>query len=316
MVIRYICAQPATPYYTWQVEVMIHNFIKNGINPNYMDIVCGITEEGIPEAWSRLATTYNYVRFFFYRDMRKNIQYIPGIRPHILKQHFKSHPELSSDIIFYHDCDMVFTKPVDWNQFVDGPLWYASDTRFYIGAEYIKSKGMDVFQGMCDIVGIDPSIPEQYELHSGGAQYIMKSVTWEFWDKVERDAESLYRFFLRHLETHPESPSYHPIQKWTADMWSVLWNCWYFGHVLHVVPELEFAWATQGIDKWQSCNIYHNAGVVKEYEHKYFFKGNYINKLPYGITNTIDPGLASHYYVNEIIETAKTSCLYSVVPSN
>jgi hypothetical protein len=29
--LRFVCAQPAIPYYTWQVEVMIHNFIEMGV---------------------------------------------------------------------------------------------------------------------------------------------------------------------------------------------------------------------------------------------------------------------------------------------
>ena len=48
--LRYICCQPATLYYTWQVEVLIHNFIKMGVNPNYMDIVCGIENNIVPKS--------------------------------------------------------------------------------------------------------------------------------------------------------------------------------------------------------------------------------------------------------------------------
>ena len=35
--LRYICVQPRILYYAWQVEVMINNFIKHGINPNNID---------------------------------------------------------------------------------------------------------------------------------------------------------------------------------------------------------------------------------------------------------------------------------------
>ena len=40
--LRYICVQPRILYYAWQVEVMINNFIKHGINPNNIDIVVAI----------------------------------------------------------------------------------------------------------------------------------------------------------------------------------------------------------------------------------------------------------------------------------
>ena len=41
--LRFICAQPSTMYYAWQVEVMINNFIEMGVNPNFIDIVSKIT---------------------------------------------------------------------------------------------------------------------------------------------------------------------------------------------------------------------------------------------------------------------------------
>ena len=49
--IRFICAQPANSYYTWQVEVVINNFIKNGVNPNQIDILCAINNDNVPEDW-------------------------------------------------------------------------------------------------------------------------------------------------------------------------------------------------------------------------------------------------------------------------
>jgi len=36
---RYICAQPAILYYAWQIDVMIASFIKNGVNPSFIDII-------------------------------------------------------------------------------------------------------------------------------------------------------------------------------------------------------------------------------------------------------------------------------------
>ena len=60
-------------------------------------------------------------------------------------------------------------------------------------------------------------------------------------------------------------------------MWAVLWNIWYFGGETKVVPELDFAWATDPIRKLDSCTIFHNAGVSKEEMNgfKCFHKGKY-----------------------------------------
>jgi hypothetical protein len=85
--LRYICAQPRLVYYAWQVEVMINNFIKNGINPNNIDILVAwnpndttSSKESI-EMWEKLSSHYNSVRFFFYEDTReKPIRYISSIR--------------------------------------------------------------------------------------------------------------------------------------------------------------------------------------------------------------------------------------------
>jgi hypothetical protein len=310
--LRYVSVQPAIDYYTWQIEVMITNFMRNDVNGNHIDVVCAIKNNHIPPAWQKLAERYNMVRFFFYNDTRQNPVYISSVRPHILKQHFAAHPDLTNDAIMYHDSDIVLTKTPTWDHLVQDDVWYLSDTIGYVGAEYIKSKKCGVYEEMCKIVGIDPEIPAREQQHSGGAQYLMKNVTAEFWEKVERDCEALYHFFLDHLKIHPESPTYHPIQKWTADMWAVLWNGWLFNHTIRVVPELEFAWPMHKLEDWNKHTILHNAGVTKEWSEtsKLFYKGDFINTLPYNIKQEdFDPTLCTSKYVEEILKTAQTSCL-------
>lgn len=312
--LRYISVQPAIEYYTWQVEVMINNFIKNGINPNYIDIVCSINNHETPAIWRKLADTYNYVRFFFYNDDRVNPIYVSSVRPHILKKHFEAHPYLENEVIFYHDSDMVFTKPVNWNHLIDGDTWYLSDTNSYINADYIKSKKFGVYEEMCKIVGIPEDTPEKYNEHGGGAQYIMKNINAKYWEKVEDDSNKLYKFFLDHLITHPETPEYHPIQKWTADMWAVLWNAWYFGHDTKVVKEMDFCWPMNPLSYWENLTIYHNAGVIEtsSKEERLFYKGKYVNgTLPYNDVqlSDFDETKCTHKYVQEILETFKRTVL-------
>ena len=137
---KFICAQPAIDYYSWQVEVMINNFIKNGVNPNDIHIVSAHNGQ-IPETWSKLAEKYNHVCFFFYRDNRPMKGYIPSIRPHILQQHWEKYPELSNEVIFYHDSDIILAKPCELEKLAVGDECYVADTVSYIGANYIRSKG-------------------------------------------------------------------------------------------------------------------------------------------------------------------------------
>ena len=147
MNLRFVSASPAIKYYSWQVEVLLSNFIEMGINLNQVDIVCWKQNGEIPEEWQKLANGYP-ARFFFYDDTRETKHYISSIRPNILKQHFTAYPELENEAIFYHDCDIVFTKPINWEQFLQDNKWYGSDCRWYIGHYYIISKGEDILDKM------------------------------------------------------------------------------------------------------------------------------------------------------------------------
>jgi hypothetical protein len=295
---------------------MINNFIKNGINPNNIDILVawnpndGTSSKEAVEMWEKLASHYNTVRFFFYEDTRKKpIRYISSIRPNILKQHFKTHPELSNEVIFYHDCDMIFTKPVDWNRFLNDNIWYLSDTNSYINYDYIISKGDDVYNKMCDIIGINSIVPKLMNSNSGGAQYILKNIDCEFWEKVEKDCEKLYSEIneLNNLKKQ-QDPSYHELQIWCSDMWSVLWNGWLRGNETKVVKEMDFSWATDSEERFNQTNIFHNAGVTCSCGGK-FYKANYRDSLPYNLDLRIKEGMASYKYYQEIQETAKKSPL-------
>ena len=307
----YISAQPATLFYAWQVEVMVNNFLKNGVSPYSIHIVVATKNYEIPVEWLKLQDKYREVGFFFYSDTRVHPVYVSSIRPHVLAKHFDEHPYLKDAAVFYHDCDMVLTKPVTWEQFLDDEIWYLSDTVGYIGANYIKSKKYGVYERMCEIVGISEEVPTRNESSSGGAQYLMKNIDAAFWEKVYHDSEALYQFFINHLKAFPQSSTYHPIQMWTADMWAVLWNAWYFNHETKVVPEMDFIWPGHRIEDWDTKYIYHNAGVTGDIDkQQLFYKGYYMDKLPYDISlDNIVSNKCSYRYGQEILETAKTSCL-------
>ena len=309
--LRFISAQPAIAYYTWQVEVMLNNFLEMGVNLNNVDIVCWKENGIIPEAWSKLANNYA-ARFFFYDDTRVTKDYISSIRPNILKQHWKAHPYLKDETIFYHDCDIIFTKPIkEWitDDMINDDNWYGSDTRWYIGHDYILSKGEDVLNLMCDIVGIHKGVVKAYEKNAIGAQYIMKDLTYYYWDKVERESEILFKD-VTELNNQKKSldPTHHEIQIWCADMWAVLWNGWKMRKQTICHPNLEFSWATSNEEDYQKCNIMHNAGVTAN-DNGRFYKAQYMETLPYNSQLNIKEDTASWHYWNEIQKTAKKSVL-------
>jgi hypothetical protein len=288
---------------------MINNFIKNGVNPSSIDIVLGTSSATPLDKWKIMQNAYPEVGFHFYEDDRVKPVYISSIRPNILKKHFAKFPELANDAIFYHDCDIALTRPPNWDKFLDDDIWYCSDTAGYVGARYIKSKEMGIYEDMCNLIGIPTNVPEENEKNSGGAQYIMKNVDAAFWEKVEKDSEGLYAYFLSHARTNQYPPTYHPIQSWTSDMWAVLWNAWYFGHTVNTPVELEFCWPTEGINAWDAHALFHNSGVVNANQ-KMFFKPMYTQSLPYTIQlDSFDTNYCSYRYVQEIVETSTRSCL-------
>jgi len=309
--LRFVSAQPAIPYYTWQVEVMLNNFMEMGINLNNVDIVCWKKDGIIPEAWSKLANNYA-ARFFFYDDTRITKDYISSIRPNILKQHWLANPELRYETIFYHDCDIIFTKPIkEWitEDMINDDKWYGSDTRWYIGHDYILSKGNDVLTLMCDIVGIGKDVIKKNEKNSIGAQYIMKNLTYYYWDRVERESELLFKDVnVLNNKKKAKDPTHHELQIWCADMWAVLWNGWKMGYETICNSNMDFSWATSNEDDYKRMNIFHNAGITGSDSGK-FYKAHYMDKLPYNENLQITPNTASWYYWNEIQKTAKKSVL-------
>jgi hypothetical protein len=302
---KFICCQPAIDYYTWQVEVMINNFIRNGVDPKDIHIVCGYSNERLGN-WEKLKESYKDVSFFFYKDTRKNPTYISSIRPNILHQHWVANPYLENETIFYHDCDITFTKPIDFGDILQDDICYVSNTVSYIGANYVRSKGEHYLDLMTDIVGINKDLVISQEKNSGGAQYILKNIPAKFWEKVYYDSETLWR--MVNIQIKKDKPA-HAIQIWCADMWAVLWNLWFFRKQVEVTDKMSFAWGTSAIADWDKHPIYHNAGVVGD-KTDMFFKGMYQTRTPYDIElTTFNTNYCCYKYAEEILKTKEVTCL-------
>jgi hypothetical protein len=304
----YISAQPDTPYFHWQIEVMIHNFMKVGINPNWIEVLFAYDSE-VSKEGRELANKYPYVRFFFYKKSeinRNNHGYIPILRPDILNQHFKIYTNLSKESIFYHDSDIIFRELPDFDSLTVDNIWYLSDTVSYIGSNYIKSKSEDLFTDMCQIANIDKELVESNNNNSGGAQYLMKGIDHTFWKEVMNTSISLYKYMLdreneeRKTLTTEELKTYNPIQKWCADMWGVFWTGLKRSEI-RISKELDFSWASSHSEQWNKSKIYHNAGVTNNNNGKVFYKGEFISKSPWDYDfSLISPSSNSYNYVQAI----------------
>jgi len=318
--ITFICVQPDVPYFHWQVEVFINNAMQNGINPNWMEIL--FAYDGSPTKDSiDLARRYPFVRFFFYKKTQmENYGYVPILRPDVLNKHFLRFPDLSREVIFYHDCDIIFRELPDFDSLSSDPNWYLSDTVSYIGSDYIKSKSTDLFLNMCKIAEIDPEIVELNNKNSGGAQYLMKGIDSNFWLDVMKISLNLYKYMYnkemieRSGMNESDLSSYNPIQKWCADMWAVLWCGLKRGANIRISDEFGFSWATTfGQEEWLKNKIMHNAGITSSQGGRVFYKGDYIDKSPWDEDfSSIDINTNSYNYVQAIEYANKMRKIYSL----
>jgi len=295
---KFLIALPDSNYFLWQMLVQINNFKKLGLDEDVIYVIGKNSIQKSSVLTNIMTKTNSKCSFYIFNDERINPQYSSTLRPHILAKFFEKYPNAENEIFFYIDPDVIFTKKMKFADLEKSNTWYLSDTRSYISSQYIKSKSEELFHKMCEIVGINSNLVEENDENAGGAQYLMKNINADFWRKVEKDSENLYVFMVN--SSHKYNPE-HPIQAWTADMWAVLWNAWYFGHKTKIMKKLDFCWATDVIKKWENTNIYHNAGAV--INNGYYFLKTQHQISPFNKELKCSKEYCSYNYVKEIKET-------------
>jgi hypothetical protein len=303
--LKFVQACPSDVYYTWQVHLWLESLRNIGHSDKAISVIFTPKGRENKDKWQQIIDLYPESEFHFYKDEDNLNQllgiYIPVLRPYVLWKHFKLHPELSEKAIFYCDSDILFMKDFNLDKFLEDDVNYLSDTNSYINASYFDSKVRDVrpekleeyktrdiLGELASVIGIDRETCEANNLHSGGAQYLLKNVDGEFWSKVMNDC-ILIRTYLQTVNREFFKDENTGYQSWCADMWAVLWNLWFRKQETKVVPELAFTWATDPISKLDSHTIFHNAGITGVSMNGYpcFYKGKYHQ----GTDPTKDPHL-------------------------
>ncbi len=310
----FISAQPWDQYFLWQIEVQIVNFRKHGISDKMH--VC-VWYPDRPEVklqpWFDLQNKYPEVKFFFYLDTGVDLGlYIPQLRPHILAKHFDLFPDLSNEVIFYHDSDIIFNRLPLFDDLGQGEINWQSDTSGYLDYNYLRSKeqqgNIPEDQAVKVLARIGRTTVEtfkQYTGKTGGAQYILKGVDGDFWRDVERQVLLIRKAFFWNIEGSINRQYFSSeaagFQSWCADMWAVNMALWSRGKPTDITPELDFSWATDGVETYKRKPIYHNAGATGA-QPGVFYKGQFINKSPIGKKHAVKKDSASWYYVQAIEE--------------
>jgi hypothetical protein len=328
--LKFVVCQPDDNYYVWQVHLWIESLRKIGMSDKAIVLVFTPSFRDKASArWEKVVNLYPEAEFVFYKDEENDISdkigvYIPVLRPYCLQRYFKDNPDMKNNAVFYCDSDIVFTEKFDVSKFIDDDVCYLSDTNSYVNASYFDSKIKDVLPNKLEeykkhdilgnatsLVGIDRATCEKNNLHSGGAQYFLKNIDASFWEDVKNHCLYL-RVYLQNVNKEFFKDEDTGFQSWCADMWAVLWNLWKRDLETKNVPEMEFAWSSDPIEKLSRCTILHNAGIVGDYMKGYpaFYKGKYhTGKNPFNdshlniVLNSEESAkYCTHHYVIQLIE--------------
>lgn len=303
----FLSAQPDDTYFLWQLEIQLLNFKSLKISNNNIHIIIGYNPKvGLKHEFKKLIQNNNHLaEFYIYADTRINSIYASSIRPHLLAKHWERYPRLKNETIFYHDSDILFSRIPDIISQIDDPINYVSDTTSYIASQYIiEHSNESILKQMTSIVGITDSFIRTKNDAAGGAQYILKELNKDFWQKVYVDSENIYKLLIDYNTEEQEKSAlnldYSPqkIQAWCADMWAVLWNLWYLKKEVKIHSELDFSWPTDAIENWNRKAILHYAGLHTD-KQKYFYKRDYIQHAP--------------WYDDRLNSIPSTNCSYPIV---
>jgi len=288
----FLSAQPDDYFFTWQIELQLFNFRKLGIQSENIHVLIGYDpKRGLRHYVNELIDRNKHLaKFYVYPDRRDRPAYLSSLRPHIIQQHFAANEWLSSNAVFYHDSDIIFRELPDFSQLLKEDCWYVSDTRSYLDSRYvIGAANSDTLSKMCEVVGISRAAVVENDAGCGGAQYILKNVSPQFWGKIEADAEAIYKLLIKNnlrqgdslLRAGRRFSEYNGIQAWCADMWALFYNALHDGREVRISTELDFCWATDDISHWYEKKILHYTGTLTKEDDTYFQKGRYVNFSPY-----------------------------------
>ena len=329
--INYICAQPDDTYYTWQVHLWLENLKSLNKSDKAIVLIFVPNFREYNTKWDKIIELYPETEFKVYKDTH-NISkllgvYIPILRPYLLWRYWKDNPHMKDRVVFYYDNDVLLTEKFNIDEFINDDVCYLSNTNSYINASYFDSKINDVKPDLLEeykkddilayatsLVDVTREIAEKNNLHSGGAQYLLKNIDVEFWNKMITNTIDI-RIYLQSVNKKYFESEAKGFQSWCADMWALLWGLWYAGHDVKVIKELDFAWGTDDISHLEKHSIYHNAGITSDFMNGVpcFYKGKYHegtnplkdSHLQTVLSNESSKKKCTWYYANLLNELGK-----------
>lgn len=290
----FLLTQPANMRFQWEVDVAIHNI--RSLMPDAKIVLVFLRED---QAVLDHFNSRGDVEVHDYSDYRAKKNYIPTIKPYLVWRYLEANPGVQNDEFFLVDSDVIFREMVDFSKMpLDKKVAWGSDCEGYLGYEYLETRenGNQVLDTMSAVSGIP--VEKIKNIQGAGAQWVIGQPTAALFKDIYEMSQNIWDA-IEPLNTN--------LQKWTAEMWAMIYGLHRHGWEVKVTPELKFCWPTDSIEMWQHSKILHNSGVVGESAAGLFFKGKYQFQTPFDEDlSWVRKDRCSWHYV-QAIEAAKKS---------
>lgn len=285
---RVVVATADHHYYLWQALVQAHSMDLLGFQT---DLLVYHQPQGPSKRLMALRDSMP-ATVRVWRDPRPSYDkvYNPAMKAWLLARFLEAVPDAQP--FYYLDPDAIFTHRPE-----DHPgAWHGSDTDWYTGPGYLKSKGEGLWVDLCRIVGVNP---EQAATFRGiGAQYVIDGTTSEFWDDVARLSVEAYRHMVKTAKKYHPPTEQYPVQAWCAEMYVTQLVAIREGHAPVADPAMSFLWANGPSTEWDDHMFFHDAGVGQE-NGRDFCKITH-QRSPWGKQLEVHPDSASSRYADLI----------------
>ena len=120
-------------------------FQTNGTSTRMQLFLYTLNNRQFNSKFKQIEELYPEAEWYYKKDDAGALQplipiYIPVLRPWLLWNYWKEHPEMKDHAIFYCDSDIIWTDKFNIDDFIEDDVCYLSDTNSYINAKYFDSK--------------------------------------------------------------------------------------------------------------------------------------------------------------------------------
>lgn len=316
---RIITAQPDELYFAWQSHVQLENLRELGFDLTEVWILVGTNNyKSVEPKWQELVDEYK-CNVVYYEDKREQKAYMPSIRPFLLAKFFGNFPHFENEYFFYIDCDVIFTRELEFEGMMDGRV-HVSRVH-YASYDYVEKKGVpSLASDMLGFVGIDRQTAYESDANMGGVHYLFPRTTAGFWKILENKMELMHstyyqretkykiEMYEKHFvpwytnlinkkklagETIEPLPDYttwltwkqdkggYDFQIWCADLFCISWELALRGIPVYANPMLDFVWPGDPLEELKKKAIFHNSGIMPDAKNGWLHKQDYKQYEPF-----------------------------------